>query len=89
MCSQLHVSLVCLVPLQAILPANFSRSCVESSDCLAVDEFMVMATYFSPASRSVPVILAVVHDTSHLLADDPMLTTDVISGAAVGWMDEL
>jgi hypothetical protein len=70
--------------LQVILPSNFSANCAESADCLAWDEILVLATYFSPASRSVPILTAVVNNSDHLLPDDPAVTTTVISGVCTG-----
>lgn len=65
-----------------ILPSNFSRVCDAHPDCRATsDDQAVLATYFSPTSRSVPVVMAVVNNSAHLLAEDPAIRTEVISGA--------
>jgi len=69
--------------VQVILPSNFSYTCSDSSDCIAYDDVLVMTSYFSPGSRSVPVIMAVVNNAEHLLSEEPQVKTDVISGEAL------
>jgi hypothetical protein len=71
-----------MAPTQVVLPSNFSKNCEDSPDCLAADDLLVMTTYFSPASRSVPIVMAVVNNSDHLLAEDPSIKTEVVSGEA-------
>lgn len=75
----LHVSTPHPSHVQVILPSNFSYTCSDSTDC-GYDDVLVMTSYFSPGSRSVPVIMAVVNNADHLLSEEPQVKTDVISG---------
>jgi hypothetical protein len=69
-----------LLLLQVIMPAGFSAACRKRPDCSTGPDIRVISSYFSPASRSVPVVMAVVANATHLLAEDPAVNTKVISG---------
>jgi hypothetical protein len=63
-----------------IMPSGFSTACRRHPECASGPPIRVISSYFSPASRSVPVIMAVVQNATHLLAEDPAVNTKVISG---------
>lgn len=46
-----------------------------------VDGIMVLGGYFSPGSRSVPIIMAVVNNPNRLLPESADVETEVVSGA--------